>query len=442
MAVNLSPSIRQRFFDSNGNPLSGGKLYCYQAGTSTPQPTYTDSSGVTPNDNPVILDASGYANVWLNVALSYKFVLTDSLDNQQWSVDNVIGLTAANAVSTASIQDLAVTTAKLADNSVTAAKLSSDTTIDSNRAVTSDHIRNGAINRSKMDNTTTASVLDLKNLSLSASVSSNALTVAIKTASGTNPSVTDNVTVGIRSTTATSGGYDLINLTSAISIIIPASTTIGTVSSASEYIYVYLINNSGSLELALSLMGGIDSGSITSTTAIAGGSSRSTLYSTTARSNVPTRLIGRIKITEATAGTWASSPTEVSILPFSNLTKDYARVSITNQSVSSNNPIVFSAKTDDTLGSIDLTTGRYTAKIAGFRTVSGYIDYGTASSTSTQIWKGGSSHSTVGSAPSTFPTMNIFGSLYLAVNEYFDLRPTVNQSFVNSNSHITIINHG
>jgi hypothetical protein len=41
----LSPLLRQRFFDSNGNPLAGGKLYSYAAGTTTPQSTYTDQSG-------------------------------------------------------------------------------------------------------------------------------------------------------------------------------------------------------------------------------------------------------------------------------------------------------------------------------------------------------------------------------------------------------------
>lgn len=136
MSYQLAPCIRQRFFDTSGNPLAGGKLYAYQSGTTTPQNTYTDSSGGTPNANPVILDANGEANVWLDPSLSYKFILKDSSDSQQWSVDGIIGLISADAVATASIQnlavttakinDLAVTTAKLAAASVTAAKLNSD----------------------------------------------------------------------------------------------------------------------------------------------------------------------------------------------------------------------------------------------------------------------------------------------------------------------------
>ena len=81
--------IRQRFLDSNGNPLAGGKLYAYVAGTSTPQDTYTDQSGDTENANPVVLDANGEANVWIDSALAYKFVLKDADDVTQWTVDGV-----------------------------------------------------------------------------------------------------------------------------------------------------------------------------------------------------------------------------------------------------------------------------------------------------------------------------------------------------------------
>jgi hypothetical protein len=84
----LSPTIRQKFTNSNGVPLSGGKLYSYVAGTTTPLVTYSNSTGTT-NTNPVILDSSGEANVWLDPALSYKFKLTDSADVVQWTVDNV-----------------------------------------------------------------------------------------------------------------------------------------------------------------------------------------------------------------------------------------------------------------------------------------------------------------------------------------------------------------
>lgn len=86
----LTPAPKIQFFDANGNPLAGGKLYSYDAGTTTPRPTYTNYGGATPNANPVILDSRGEANVWLDSSL-YKLKLTSATDVEIWTVDNVGG---------------------------------------------------------------------------------------------------------------------------------------------------------------------------------------------------------------------------------------------------------------------------------------------------------------------------------------------------------------
>jgi hypothetical protein len=88
MAAMLTPSPKVQFFDSNGEPLVGGKLYTYAAGTSSPLATYTDSTGNTANANPVILDSRGEANVWLGPS-RYKWVLYDADDVLIWSVDGI-----------------------------------------------------------------------------------------------------------------------------------------------------------------------------------------------------------------------------------------------------------------------------------------------------------------------------------------------------------------
>jgi hypothetical protein len=90
MSVTLSPPPKLQFFDSNGNPLSGGLLYSYAAGTSTPLATYNDASGTTYNTNPVILDSRGEADVWLGAA-SYKFKLATAANVDIWTVDNIGG---------------------------------------------------------------------------------------------------------------------------------------------------------------------------------------------------------------------------------------------------------------------------------------------------------------------------------------------------------------
>jgi len=89
MAV-LAPAPKAQFFDANGNPLVGGKVYTYAAGTTTPLATFTDASASTPNTNPVILDARGECNLWFSTATSYKVILKNSADVTQWSVDNIV----------------------------------------------------------------------------------------------------------------------------------------------------------------------------------------------------------------------------------------------------------------------------------------------------------------------------------------------------------------
>ena len=87
MAV-LSPQPKMQFTTAAGAPLSGGKVYTYVAGTTTPQATFTDYTGATPNTNPVILNSRGEANIWLGGAL-YKFILTDTNDVEIWTVDYI-----------------------------------------------------------------------------------------------------------------------------------------------------------------------------------------------------------------------------------------------------------------------------------------------------------------------------------------------------------------
>lgn len=89
MATNLLIPPKFRAFDSNGDPLSGGLLYSYAAGTSTPLATYTTRAGSVANANPVVLDANGEANVWTTPGVDYKFELRSSAGVVQWTVDNV-----------------------------------------------------------------------------------------------------------------------------------------------------------------------------------------------------------------------------------------------------------------------------------------------------------------------------------------------------------------
>jgi hypothetical protein len=94
MAVNLSPigGAAAQFFDNNGVPLSGGKIETYAAGTSTPQATYTSSTGLIAHSNPIILDSAGRVpggEIWLTTNLQYKFVLRDANNTLIGTYDNI-----------------------------------------------------------------------------------------------------------------------------------------------------------------------------------------------------------------------------------------------------------------------------------------------------------------------------------------------------------------
>jgi hypothetical protein len=101
-AVSLSifGGVGAQFFDNNGNVLSGGKIYTYEAGTTTPLATYTSSTGVTAHTNPIVLDSAGRVpggEIWV-VSQLYKFVLKTSADVTIATYDNVGGISTGASI--------------------------------------------------------------------------------------------------------------------------------------------------------------------------------------------------------------------------------------------------------------------------------------------------------------------------------------------------------
>ena len=106
MAVNLSAlaGAGQQFFDNNGVILTGGKLYSYAAGTTTPQTTYTSASGSTAHTNPIILNSAGRVatgEIWLTAGNNYKFALYTSTDVLIATYDNITGINGTGIASNA-----------------------------------------------------------------------------------------------------------------------------------------------------------------------------------------------------------------------------------------------------------------------------------------------------------------------------------------------------
>ena len=91
-----------QFFTDDGEVLSGGKIYTYAAGTTTPQTTYTSVLGTSANANPIILNSGGRLpeDMWLSEGVLYRFVLTDENDVQLGEYDDIGGV---NDISTESV---------------------------------------------------------------------------------------------------------------------------------------------------------------------------------------------------------------------------------------------------------------------------------------------------------------------------------------------------
>jgi hypothetical protein len=116
MAVNLSPvgGVAAQFFTNTGAVLTGGKIYTYAAGTTTPAATFTSSAGSTPWSNPIVLDAagrvSGSGEIWLTDGINYKFLLKDSNDVLIATYDNISGIN-SNFVAYTNSQEIITATA-------------------------------------------------------------------------------------------------------------------------------------------------------------------------------------------------------------------------------------------------------------------------------------------------------------------------------------------
>jgi hypothetical protein len=169
----------------------------------------------------------------------------------------------------------------------------------------------------------------LVNGSVAATVSSNALTIHLKTAGGSTPSSSDPVRVTFRSSTDTDGSLVTRTVTSATSMTFASGSTLGMNNGEARRIWVGLLDNSGTVEVCawnplltdaspsslpntLSLKGFTPNTDVTTTAEGSGtATSAHVLYSTNARSTVPFVLLGFIEISEATAGVWASAPSVV-----------------------------------------------------------------------------------------------------------------------------------
>src|SRR5882672_11315429 len=106
MTVAIAPALgfgAQRFLNNlqGITPNINGQIFTYAAGTSTPQATFTDSTGATPNANPIILDANGRVpnEIWFTQGQVYKLVEQDQFSTTIGTWDNVPATASATDIS-------------------------------------------------------------------------------------------------------------------------------------------------------------------------------------------------------------------------------------------------------------------------------------------------------------------------------------------------------
>jgi hypothetical protein len=163
------------------------------------------------------------------------------------------------------------------------------------------------------------------------SVSGGALTLAIKTLAGNNPSSTDPVWFAFRSGASTAGGgYAVIEFTAPLSITVPSGSSVGFSNATPGRLWLVAVNNGGVVSLAVinalaignsgaspgvySLAGWV----LVNVTAIGGAASNAQIfYGNNSLAGVPFAVLGHVTWeygnTLPTAGAWSAGPSTVEL---------------------------------------------------------------------------------------------------------------------------------
>lgn len=174
----------------------------------------------------------------------------------------------------------------------------------------------------------------LENVGVDSSVATSALTIKLVQKDGsTDATVPSEVRVAFRNSTLINGGFELRTVSTALSLVVPNTATLGHILAVDESIFVYLLDNAGAIELAISHSENFSESDLHTTTILDTSSdSGTTIYSTVARTDVPIRLIGRLVSNQTVAGVWDAAPTAEAVLTAT--TKDDTVISTgTNSSI-------------------------------------------------------------------------------------------------------------
>ncbi len=187
----------------------------------------------------------------------------------------------------------------------------------------------GSVSAATLAQSAAAFGLNMLNGQLVPSVGSSALTIAVKTLAGADPSAADPVWFAFRSATPASGALTAIAVTAPLSVTVPANSTLGFQNATPGRIWVVAVNNGGTVSLAVinCLAGSSASGwsiyplagwGIANITAFGGGANAAQVfYGLASIASVPYGVLGfatwEAGSTLAVAGTWNLTPTRMEL---------------------------------------------------------------------------------------------------------------------------------
>jgi hypothetical protein len=154
---------------------------------------------------------------------------------------------------------------------------------------------------------------------LVATVAANALTIAVKTLAGNDPSSSDPVFLLFRDASA---GYAVIEQTTALSITVPSGATLGTVNGQANRIWVGVFNNGGTAVLGVynslnssapSILPWDETSPVNGTGVTSSSTSAQIWYTAATLASKNFRIFGYVESTQATAGQWATAPSKVQL---------------------------------------------------------------------------------------------------------------------------------
>lgn len=228
---------------------------------------------------------------------------------------------------------------------------------------------------------------ELVNCSIASSVGSSALTITLNDASGSSPTSTSTCKIAFRNSTAATGTYSEVSATAATSLVISNGSALGCTASVACTVYVYAINNAGTIELGAIGRTTVDEGTVQTSTAEGGAGAAdlsSVLYSTTARTSKAVRLLARITITPAAAFAWTANSTEISNSPFQAAITPYIYTNTSGQTIANNTNTVVTnwglSSGSPSIPEFNATTGVLTSVNGGVYLVNSHIVFATTGS--------------------------------------------------------------